>query len=271
MIPTLSFSLATPTTDTVKPGNKLTIKVDFAPMDNTTYTGTLDISSNAGADVSIDLSGTGSNVKMLSEIETDSTSLNFGQVSRSDYSKDLQFTITNKGNASLLVDSVRIRADKGIFILANSIPPDGIDRNSSYIIIVTFMPQENKIYTGEVDIYSNADNAKNVTIALQGEGTKFPPSAVTDNAGNIMSLTAAPNPVNDLLNIKYNLSATGINSVNLKIYDIQGTEVYSRFLGEQFAGQQSLDLNCSNFASGFYFIELTSGINRARVPMIIVH
>ncbi|MGA2296123.1 MAG: choice-of-anchor D domain-containing protein, partial [FCB group bacterium] len=98
------FSLATPTTDTVKPGDKLTIKVDFAPIANGTYTGTLVISSNAGADVSIDLSGTGSNVKMISKIETDSSSLYFGQVSRSDYSKDLQFTIFNKGNASLLVD-----------------------------------------------------------------------------------------------------------------------------------------------------------------------
>ena len=66
-----------------------------------------------------------------------------------------------------------------------------------------------------------------------------------------------PNPFNPTTTINYAIKTAGL--VNLKVYDMLGTEVASLVNESQEAGSYSVDFNASGLPSGIYFYTLTSG------------
>ena len=62
-----------------------------------------------------------------------------------------------------------------------------------------------------------------------------------------------PNPATDIC---YFLLQNDDKNINVSIYTLNGTEIYSRYMGNINAGEQN-QLDLSDLAAGIYFIHIT--------------
>lgn len=83
----------------------------------------------------------------------------------------------------------------------------------------------------------------------------------------VEKLVAYPNPVTDVLKIKFNLINN--NQVTIRLIDALGKELTKRFLGNISTGTYRESFNTSNFSNGVYFVEFTLG-NEKMVERFIV-
>jgi photosystem II stability/assembly factor-like uncharacterized protein len=77
-----------------------------------------------------------------------------------------------------------------------------------------------------------------------------------------------PNPFNPVTSIKYAVPQK--ENVTLKVYNVLGKEIAVLVNGVQEAGNYSVKFNASEYSSGVYFYELTSGANRVSKKMILI-
>jgi hypothetical protein len=71
-----------------------------------------------------------------------------------------------------------------------------------------------------------------------------------------------PNPFNPTTKIKYSIPAVGTQravSVQLKVYDILGTEIATLVNEYKHAGSYEVEFDGKNFAAGIYFFRITAG------------
>ena len=68
-----------------------------------------------------------------------------------------------------------------------------------------------------------------------------------------------PNPVNDILNIKFDLIED--SEVDIQVYDLLGKKVYSSFEGLNQSGSNDFSINLEDLDTGFYLLKLTIGEN----------
>ena len=80
-------------------------------------------------------------------------------------------------------------------------------------------------------------------------------SSVKTSDKNFRLLQNFPNPFNPETKIKYDLINNG--NVVLRIYDINGKELYTLLNEKQNSGIHSVNFSGSNFSSGVYFYKLT--------------
>ena len=66
-----------------------------------------------------------------------------------------------------------------------------------------------------------------------------------------------PNPFNPSTTIKYEIPE--ISFVNLKVYDVLGSEVVTLINEEQTVGSYEVEFDASNLPSGIYFYRLQAG------------
>ena len=66
-----------------------------------------------------------------------------------------------------------------------------------------------------------------------------------------------PNPFNPTTNIAYSLPIT--SEISIRIFDIQGREVDVLYDNIQDAGSHMLVWDASSFATGIYFVKMSSG------------
>jgi len=83
----------------------------------------------------------------------------------------------------------------------------------------------------------------------------------------VEKIVAYPNPVTDVLKIKFNI--TNNNQVSIRLIDVLGKELTNRSLGNISSGTYRESFNTSNFANGVYFVEFTLG-NEKIVERFIV-
>ena len=77
-----------------------------------------------------------------------------------------------------------------------------------------------------------------------------------------------PNPFNPSTKIKFQIPVSGF--VNLKVYDVLGTEVATLVNEEKFAGSYEVQFNASEFPSGIYFYTLKAGDFIQTKKMILI-
>ena len=77
-----------------------------------------------------------------------------------------------------------------------------------------------------------------------------------------------PNPFNPITKIRYYLNKPG--AVSVKIYDISGREVVSLKEGYSNTGFHIVEFNASNYASGIYIYEVSTGQQRLRKKMTLI-
>jgi len=79
-------------------------------------------------------------------------------------------------------------------------------------------------------------------------------SAISELFNNDVHLFAYPNPLNDVLNVTYNLNHIAI--LNFTMYDYIGNKIKEINLGKQNIGSHNIKINVNNISSGLYFLSV---------------
>jgi hypothetical protein len=77
-----------------------------------------------------------------------------------------------------------------------------------------------------------------------------------------------PNPFNPVTRIQYEIPKSG--NVNLKVYDVLGTEIKTLVSGFKQAGSYNVEFNAGNLASGIYYYKIQSGDYSKVMKMMLV-
>ena len=163
-----AFSLVSPPAAPFKVGDAAAqLKVRFAPTAvGNALKGTLTITSNDPSNGSVTVALSGSGVSGAPAIFVSPAFLDFGTVSAGQ-TKDLSVTITNKGNAPLVVSTVKTT---GSAFSVTSSTPQPIAAGDSASVTVRFAPTGGGAQTGTLAIASNDPAQPTVSLNLTGSG-----------------------------------------------------------------------------------------------------
>ena len=142
-----------------------------------------------------------------------------------------------------------------------------------------------KMVSTVIDGQWNAENCK-VVIFVYKEGTTLALSdveqVIQDNVSGTTGVSGLsskmpdgyrlyqnlPNPFNPSTTISYEIPTSG--NVNLKVYNITGSEIASLINGRQDAGKYSIDFNGGNLSTGIYFYRLVvNNYSKTRKMLLI--
>ncbi|MCF7920074.1 MAG: T9SS type A sorting domain-containing protein [Candidatus Cloacimonetes bacterium] len=119
--------------------------------------------------------------------------------------------------------------------------------------------------------YNDLDGSQNDMGAFGWTG--FPEFVFTDNDEDELipvnsNLRAYPNPFNPQTSIVYALTESA--DISLEVYNIKGEQIETLVNGWQSAGDHQVVWNAEKFASGVYFIRLTSGAGNSFSKVILM-
>jgi subtilisin family serine protease len=158
------FSLVSPPTTpfNIAPGMTRAITIKYAPTDEGSDSGTLNITSN-DRNISVSLSGYGFKEP---DIWLSTGAINFGNVAVGS-SKDVTITIRNTGNAPLRITDIDIEAP---FSIVGTLPPYTINPGASRTLTIRFAPTSSGTFWYNMIIYSNDPDESAASIYLTGVG-----------------------------------------------------------------------------------------------------
>ena len=81
-----------------------------------------------------------------------------------------------------------------------------------------------------------------------------------DNSSDFLLFNVYPNPFNPITNVQF--STSNNSKVELFVYDIKGRQIYSVLENRHISGEQSIQINGSQWETGIYFLELKNRKNR---------
>ena len=158
------------------------------------YTGELDA---VRSPVTVPLTAHANNNGAAPVVQLSATSFDYGKVRLRTTSPTQDFTVTNTGDASLVVSSIALTnggtgsGDSQFRILTNTCQVSSIPPNGTCSIGVQFVPTLSQVSNASLEIHSNT-NASLDTVALTGEGT-----------GGVAQVSVPPDPEGYDLNTGY--------------------------------------------------------------------
>ncbi|MDP8238840.1 MAG: choice-of-anchor D domain-containing protein [Candidatus Hatepunaea meridiana] len=245
----------------IRPGGSFDQTVSFAPQEVGEYEGSLTIiSNNPGEETIVGLTGTGI---VTPEIHVSPDTLNFGEVVVSQRA-ELSLTISNEGEADLVVSDVSIDGECFIAVIEEEIT---IEVDSSYDLTVTFAPEAAGEFIGSLTVSSNDLIQPELTVSLRGLGIIAPVMALSDEELNFDETYIGGN--NELT-----LTILNEGNADLIISDVSaGTEhFFTDFFDEitiEPEEEHNLTISFSPYVSGDLEDELliTSNRNRGTVSL----
>lgn len=243
-----AFQVLNPSTSPLQPDASYTLQVKFSPIDKKYYSANLKITSTATNNpvLTIPLSGQGSGASAKNYLTVISASLDFGKV---DSNKTIEIKYTNSGYGDLEIQKNSIEDDAySVFKITQNMETTLNHGDTAYIQI-KFTPKENKIYTANFKITSNAENGIEKLVPISGEGDGF--VGVNDNTSDNPILSASPNPANDKMNLT--LQSLSAGSAGISIVNSIGA-VCSEFDYNLIAGENIISVDISKLSHGTYFI-----------------
>ncbi|MEW6486260.1 MAG: choice-of-anchor D domain-containing protein, partial [Pseudomonadota bacterium] len=156
------FSLVGACPTSISGGGSQTLTIRFSPIDVLSYSGSINIQTNAG-DQAVSLSGQGAGGKISLSQEL----IDFGTVPTG-LPKTVALTVTNTGNAPMSITGITNPASP-FSVVSVGTPPIQLLPGTSYSIIVIFNPTAANNYSSSFVIQTNAING-NKTVNLQGFG-----------------------------------------------------------------------------------------------------
>jgi N-acetylneuraminic acid mutarotase len=249
----------------IQPNGVMDIEVTFNPKIAEFYYGLMVIESNATNVVTelVNIFGTALAVGSPS-MTLSAQSLDYGEVELTEM-KTNQFTITNTGDADLIIESIGIQgADKTYFQFATSMIST-IQPGNNMIVQIEFVPTETRMYNASVIIETNDIEHEMVEIKLSGEGISTPNSVRDFDLSDYVGLY--PNPANSQLNINFHNLNIGLIE-NMYISDMNGTVLTESFRMSGNKLEYTYDL--SKFANGIYFLVCEIGGQRYSSKFTIV-
>ncbi len=151
---------------TIAAGGSQSVTVTFAPTAAQVYSGALTVSSDkTGGTNTLQISGAGTLVP--DRIINLNGDLNFGNVTVN-LTKQLNFTVSNSGNAVLTVSSITYPSG-----FTGNWTGGTIAANASVTVAVTFKPTAPQLYSGAITVNSDKTSGTN-TLQISGTGTSLP-------------------------------------------------------------------------------------------------
>jgi hypothetical protein len=173
------------------------------------------------------------------------------------YSPDFNFYSIADDNKHLMVDSRPYSADKVI--------PLGIASNYEQDMIIkaedVVLPEGGSLYLHDkllgqyVQMLQGSEYRFTITSDAATQGEQRFELSMKPSAASGMKVSMVPNPASDEVNVNFNTAKA--ENVSIRVLDMSGVSVYNADLGIQQTG--TIKVPVSNFASGIYMVELTSG------------
>ncbi len=120
--------------------------------------------------------------------------------------------------------------------------------------------KDNQVEVGQTYVYQLSD------VDYQGKVTKHGEISVTVKAAeqnlkptDLILHAAYPNPFNPTATISFTITGETLRATSLRVFDVNGRFVVSLYDGITEPGTYTVKWDGSNFASGIYFIRLSSG------------
>ncbi len=253
---------------TLKPNQKYTLNVKFLPTEEKVYFSSITIKSNANntPDEIITLDGVGAaaNVPIISVSKTD---LDFRDVVPQS-SKVLDVDVKNDGLADLQISGIQILGtDASAFTLVNAPElPKTLGTGEVLTLTIMFTPSKEGAHTAMLRITSNAQNTPILNINLIGNGV----SSVSETEfANGVQIKVAPHPVIDVLNLRIINPKPTDNTLDAKIYDLQGNLILDMGSVSLNGSENQLRFSISNIPNGTYQIRFGIGTEIRFIPIII--
>lgn len=197
------------------------------------------------------------------EITFSTNTLNFGSVMVGS-EKELSFTITNSGNADLVISSVELAGSDAVdFDITEGRNSVTVPAGGTHKITVSFMPSTVKsTYNASVVVNANAGSNP---VSLRGSGiVSSVETDVVSETGAISMRLSGENPITDRSSIVLNAS----EKVTVTMIDALGRTVATLFNGIA-SGTETLEVNAANLVSGTYTIVASNGSERATMTVMV--
>ncbi len=200
------------------------VAITFQPDDVDDYQAELNITSNGHHQelTVVVLRGSGTTPPQtieVSEIEHD-----FGQI-QVDQVGTWELIISNSGWEDLIVD--RIESDDNAFETNFPDNPVTLGREEDMLVEVYFMPDQNGFFNGELTIFSNDQENREVYIQLSGEGVSYAGIVVDPRDLDFDMIL-----VGDLLAKRFTITNEGNADLHITNISIDGEGFYVNFDGE---------------------------------------
>jgi hypothetical protein len=224
------------TTFTIDPGDVQEITVTFAPDDEGLFEGLIQIENNDPDNSMVEVAVSGNGMIAYPSIEINPTEIVF-DTTLVDETKMEIITISNVGIAILNVtDIVSTNAVFTVNMTSFDLEPD-----DSQEIEVTFAPDAQMLFEGELQIESNDPNGA-IEVMLSGYGDID--TYIGDYKPN-RSVSIYPNPVTDKVYIE------NIKGKEILIYDLLGNMKFSQKMESN-----TKVINVSDYKRGLYLIQI---------------
>ncbi len=272
------FSFATWTMPVVLgPGQSRILNITFNPRGlHRSYTGYINIkfsdstaSPANGATIATKLKGhvifPGSKVNLPPVLP-------FGKVLK-DQSKTAPFTITNRGEAYLKIDSMVIMgADAAEFKVVSPAFPVTVNPDQELAVQVTFSPKKVGTKEAKIMIYWNdVFTSGEISISAEGYVTGNQTTGIT-SLGDIPTTYALqqnyPNPFNPSTKIEYSVPENSF--VSIKVYNSVGQLIETLVNENMPTGTYRVDWNAKNVPTGIYFYRMETGKFTSVRKMLLV-
>ncbi len=203
------------------------------------------------------------------EISLTKESLDFGTVDIGK-TKTLNFTIQNTGVKDLNISKLEVEYSYSHMFEITPKAPQAIPPGGGIMVNVKFKPVDETQRTVKLTIESNADNAEKKTVDLMCKGLDV--SSVKDgiSTNGLLTISASPNPVQDMTTINYNITGSISRHVELILLNPDGSEAGKIINKTVSPGEHNLRFNSSAYSSGIYFLILKSGESSVELPLVIV-
>ena len=94
-------------------------------------------------------------------------------------------------------------------------------------------------------------------------------TGVVNTISNSFAMNLYPNPANTSSTISYSLESS--SDVKIELFNLVGANVKSVFAGNQNAGEQRINIDCSDLHSGIYFVKMTAGRTEKTITLSVSH
>ncbi len=266
-----TYKFAVPLPYVIPAGGSASIIVQFSPLQPIAYPATLVIETDEAASSfdSIVLLGTG--VLVVSKIEVNPTTLNFGDVD-SGASSMKQFSITNTGGILATINTLSI-TNSPMFSVSTTTVPLTLGIGETDTIVVLFKPTESGASTGFLTIGTTDGSQPQILLHGVGVGKKDTISGgalVRYSTSLVSLLEVSPNPASTNATLK--LGATKqLEDVKLSFYDAAARLIRTQDVGSLGEGIQNIPLLLPTM-SGVAFVRVTSaGEAIGTVAVAIIH
>ena len=128
--------------------------------------------------------------------------------------------------------------------------------------------------TGDVVFYggfnSNQDGPKGgdithlSTLRVKETGT----ANISNLTNNLNQVIVYPNPVNDILNINFELNK--LTATKIELLDLSGKQI-GIILHENLKGMISEEINTSDFTNGIYFVKIQAESETITKKIVVIH